>query len=210
MGQSHGPVCKKCRRAGQKLFLKGQRCFGPKCAFERKDYPPGHRGRRMGRRRRTDYSRQLREKQKLRQIYGVQESQLRRCVGQAEQMSGISGENLLQLLERRLDNVVYRAGLATSRSQARQLVNHRHLTVDGKRVNIPSYVVSVGEEVAVTEKSKNLPPIEAAVAVTAAGGNLSWLEVAGDKRRVKILGLPPRTEIDTAVNEQLIMEFYSR
>ena len=210
MGQSYGAVCRKCRRAGQKLFLKGQRCFSPKCAFERKDYPPGHRGRGRFRRRRSDYSLQLREKQKLRQIYGVQEAQFRRYVRQAERMPGISGDNLLQLLERRLDNVVYRAGLATSRRQARQLVSHRHFAVDGRPVNIPSYLVGTGEEVVATNKSKNLAPIEEALAVTAGGGSLSWLEVDRDSRRVKIVGLPPRAEIDTEVDEQQVIEFYSR
>ncbi len=210
MGQRYGSVCKKCRRAGQKLFLKGQRCFSPKCAFEHKDYPPGHRGRGGMRRRRSDYSRQLREKQKLRQIYGIGEAQFRRYVWQAERMAGISGENLLQLLERRFDNVVYRAGLATSRRQARQLVSHRHFAVDGQPVNIPSYLVSVGEEAGVVERSKSLAPIEQALAVTAAGGSLSWIEVDRDNRRVKIVALPPRAEIDTEVDEQQVMEFYSR
>ncbi len=210
MGQSYGAVCRKCRRAGQKLFLKGQRCFSPKCAFERKDYPPGQRGRGRFRRRRSDYSLQLREKQKLRQIYGLQETQFRRYVRQAERMPGISGENLLQLLERRLDNVVYRAGLATSRRQARQLVSHRHFAVGGRPVNIPSYLVGTGEEVVATDKSKSLAPIEEALAVTAGGGSLSWLEVDRDNRRVKIIGVPPRAEIDTEVDEQQVMEFYSR
>ncbi len=210
MGQNSRPVCKLCRRAGQKLFLKGQRCVSPKCSFERRDYPPGPRGRDRGRRRRSDYGRQLREKQKLRQVYGVRERQFRRYVGEAERMTGISGDNLLQLLERRLDNTVYRAGLATSRAQARQLVSHRHITLNGRTVNVPSALVEVGDEVVAREKSKDLPGIQEAVAATAAGGSLSWLEVDKDARRVKIIGLPRREEIDCEVDEQQVMEFYSR
>jgi len=144
MSQQRGSVCKLCRRAGQKLFLKGQRCYSPKCAVERKSYPPGQRASSRRRYRRSDYSKQLREKQKVRHIYGMSEEQFRRYIREAERMSGISGHNLLQLLERRLDNVIYRAGFASSRAQARQLVSHRHFTVGGQTVNIPSYLVSVG------------------------------------------------------------------
>ncbi len=211
MGQNSRPVCKLCRRAGQKLFLKGQRCASSKCSFERRDYPPGPRGRARGRRRRrSDYGRQLREKQKMRQVYGVQERQFRRYVREAERMAGISGDNLLQLLERRLDNAVYRMGLATSRAQARQLVSHRHIALNGRTVNVPSALVEVGDEVVAREKSKDLPGIQEAVAATAAGGSLSWLEVDKDARRVKIIGLPRREEIDCEVDEQQVMEFYSR
>ncbi len=210
MSQLRGSVCKLCRRAGQKLFLKGQRCYSPKCAMERKSYPPGQRGSGSRRYRRSDYSKQLREKQKIRHIYGVSEEQFRRYIREAERMSGISGHNLLQLLERRLDNVVYRASLASSRAQARQLVSHRHFTVDAQPVNIPSYLASVGEQVEVADGSKDLQPIEQALAATAGGGSLSWLEVSRDNRSVKIVGLPQREEIDVDVDEQQVIEFYSR
>jgi len=210
MSQSQGPVCKMCRRAGQKLFLKGQRCFGAKCAYERRDYVPGPRGKRMGRRRHSDYAKQMREKQKIRQIYGLQEGQFRGYVRRAERMPGISGENLLQLLERRLDNVVYRAGFASSRAQARQFTTHRHLTVNGRIVTIPSYLVKVGDEVVVREKSRDIVPIQEAVASHAGGGSLSWLQVDKDNRAAKIVSLPARVEIDADVDEQQVMEFYSR
>ncbi len=209
MSQQHGPVCRLCRRAGQKLFLKGQRCYGPKCAMERKSYPPGHRGQGSRRYRVSDYSKQLREKQKLRHIYGVSEEQFRRYVRDAENMPGISGNNLLQLLERRLDNVIYRAGLASSRAQARQMVNHRHFAVDGQVVNIPSYLVKVGNRIEARNGSKNLQPIEEALASTS-GESLSWLQVDREERVVDILGLPERDEIRLDVDEQLVMEFYSR
>jgi len=206
-----GSVCRLCRRAGDKLFLKGQRCYGPKCAVERKSYPPGQRRSRGARRRRvSDYSKQLREKQKLRHIYGIREAQFRRYVRRAERMTGITGHNLLQVLERRLDNTVYRAGLANSRAQARQLVSHRHFTVDGQIVNIPSYSVSVGEEIEAADGSKDIQPIEEALAATAGGGSLSWIEVDREGRKVKIVGLPDREEIDANVDEQQVMEFYSR
>ena len=210
MGQQRGSVCKLCRRAGQKLFLKGQRCYTPKCALERKSYPPGQRGSGRRRYRSSDYSKQLREKQKIRHIYGISEEQFRRYIREAERMSGISGNNLLQLLERRLDNVVYRAGMASSRAQARQLVSHRHFDVDAHTVNIPSYLVSVGEQVKAVDGSKDLQPIEEALAATAGGGSLSWLEANRDNRSVKIVSLPQREEIDADVDEQQVMVFYSR
>ena len=210
MGQNSGSVCKQCRRAGQKLFLKGQRCNGPKCAYERRDYAPGQRGRNRGRRRRSDYARQLAEKQKMRRIYGVRERQFRRYVQMAARMAGISGENLLQLLERRLDNVVYRVGLASSRAQGRQLVSHRHFTVNGKPVSIPSYLVKVGDGVAVREKSKDLAPIQESTAATAKGGSLSWLQVDEENQCARIVGAAERAEIDVEVDEQEVMEFYSR
>ncbi len=210
MSQQHGPVCRLCRRAGQKLFLKGQRCYGPKCAMERKSYPPGHRGRGSRRYRVSDYSKQLSEKQKLRRIYGVSEEQFRRYVREAERMPGISGNNLLQLLERRLDNVVYRAGLASSRAQARQMVSHRHFAVVGQVVNIPSYLVKVGERIETRDDSKNIQPIEEALAGVAGAESLGWLRVDREERVIEILSLPERDEIHLDVNEQLVMEFYSR
>ncbi len=211
MSQKHGPVCRLCRRAGQKLFLKGQRCFSPKCAMERKSYPPGHRGHGARRYRVSDYSKQLREKQKLRHIYGINEEQFRRYVREAERMPGVSGNNLLQLLERRLDNVIYRAGLANSRAQARQMVNHRHFVVDGQVVNIPSYLVKVGQRIEAKNGSKNLQPIEEALAATAPRAeSIGWLQVDEKDRVVEVIRLPERDEIALDVDEQLVMEFYSR
>ncbi len=210
MSQQHGPVCRLCRRAGQKLFLKGQRCYGPKCAMERKSYPPGHRGRGSRRYRVSDYSKQLREKQKLRRIYGISEEQFRRYVREAERMPGISGNNLLQLLERRLDNVIYRAGFASSRAQARQMVSHRHFAVDGQVVNISSYLVKVGKRIEARDGSKDIQPIEEALAGAAGGESLKWLQVNQKDRVVDILSLPEPDEIRLDVDEQLVMEFYSR
>ncbi len=211
MSQKHGPVCRLCRRAGQKLFLKGQRCFSPKCAMERKSYPPGHRGHGARRYRVSDYSKQLREKQKLRHIYGINEEQFRRYVREAERMPGVSGNNLLQLLERRLDNVIYRAGLANSRAQARQMVNHRHFVVDGQVVNIPSYLVKVGQRIEAKNGSKDLQPIEEALAATAPRAeSIGWLQVDEKDRVVEVIRLPERDEIALDVDEQLVMEFYSR
>ncbi len=209
MGQPRSSVCKLCRRAGQKLFLKGQRCYSPKCAFERKTYPPGPRGKER-RRRPSDYSKQLCEKQKLRHIYGVSEEQFRRYVREAERMPGISGHNLLQLLERRLDNVVHRAGLANSRAQARQMVSHCHFLVNGRVVNIPSYLVKVGQQIQPKDSSKDLQPIEEALASTAGAEGLEWLAVNREERVVEIISLPEASEIHLEVDEQLVMEFYSR
>ncbi len=210
MARYRGSVCRICRRAGQKLFLKGQRCYGPKCAFERRSNPPGQVGRSRRRPRPTDYGTQLREKQKVRSIYGVFEKQFYRYVRQAERQAGVSGENLLQLLERRLDNVVFRASFASSRAQARQLVNHRHFEVNDRPVNIASYLVKPGDVVKVRNNSKEILPIQQAIEAGAAGGSLSWLEVDDQNRSVNIVGLPVRSEIDVDVNDQVVMEFYSR
>ncbi len=211
MARNVGPVCRICRRAGQKLLLKSQRCYGPKCSFEQRSFPPGQRGSSRGRRRRpSDYGVQLREKQKLRSIYGLLERQFRRYVDHAERMAGITGENLLQLLERRLDNVVYRASFAGSRAEARQLVNHRHFQVDGRPVDISSYRVKPGDVIKVRENSAELSPIRQAIQAGAAGGGLSWLQVDNENLSVQIVGLPARSEIDTDVDEQLVTEFYAR
>ena len=210
MARYHGPVCRLCRRAGQKLFLKGQRCYGPKCSFEKRSFPPGQPGTGRRRRRLSDYGTQLREKQKLRHIYGITERPFRRYIRQAERRSGVSGENLLQLLERRLDNVVFRASFASSRAQARQLVDHRHFAVNGRIVNIPSYLVKPGDVVKVRDNSKDITPIQQSMAAGAAGGSLNWLQVDNETHTIQIVGLPVREEIDADVNEQLVMEFYSR
>jgi len=190
--------------------LKGERCFSGKCAIEKRPYPPGEHGQRRTRRRVSDYGIQLREKQKLRRIYGILERQFRRYFAQATRRSGVTGEALLQFLERRLDNVVWRLGFANSRALARQLVNHGHFTVNDRPVNIPSYQVRQGDTVAVTGSSRSLPPIISSVA-TAGGRRLPpWLEIEGDAMRGKVLSLPAREEIDTQIQEELVVEFYSR
>lgn len=209
MARYKGPVCRLCRRAGQKLFLKGSRCLGPKCAIETHNTPPGMRGSSMSRRRPSDYALQLREKQQLKATYGMLEKPFRRLVRRAERMTGVAGEVLLQLLEQRLDNVVYRAGLAVSRPQARQWVRHRHFTVNGRVVDIPSYQVRPGDVIEVREDLRQSPQFQAA-REAAAGGKVSWLRVEPEQFRVEVLGVPSRAEIDVPVREQVVMEFYSR
>ena len=206
MAKYRGPVCKLCRREGEKLFLKGQRCFTPKCAFERRSYPPGEHGRR----RVSDYSRQLREKQKTRRVYGITERQFRRYYRTALQERGMTGENLLRLLERRLDNVVFRLGYAESRAQARTLVTHGHFNVNGRRTDIPSMLVREGDEIEVREGSrkrtyfKQLPEIAESKTVP------DWLERDISILFGKIVKMPERMDVDANLNEQLIIEYYSR
>ncbi len=210
MARYRGAVCRLCRREGVRLHLKGERCLSGKCAIEKRPYPPGEHGQRRTRRRVSDYGVQLREKQKLRRMYGILERQFRRYFAQATRRSGVTGEALLQFLERRLDNVVWRLGFASSRALARELVNHGHFTVNDRPVNIPSYQVRQGDTVAVTGSSRSLPPIVAAVA-TAGGRRLPpWLEIEGDAMRGTVLSLPARDEIDTQIQEELVVEFYSR
>ena len=210
MAKYRGAVCRLCRREGVRLYLKGERCFSGKCAIEKRPYPPGEHGQKRTRRRVSDYGIQLREKQKLRRIYGILERQFRRYFAQATRRSGVTGEALLQFLERRLDNVVWRLGFASSRALARQLVSHGHFTVNDRRVNIPSYQVRQGDTVAVTGSSRSLPPIISSVA-TAGGRRLPpWLEIEGDAMRGAVLSLPARDEIDTQIQEELVVEYYSR
>jgi small subunit ribosomal protein S4 len=210
MAKYRGPVCRLCRREGVRLNLKGERCYSGKCAIEKRPYPPGEHGQKRTRRRISEYGIQLREKQKLRRMYGVLESQFRLYFAQATRRSGVTGEALLQLLERRLDNVIWRLGFASSRALARQLVNHGHFTVNDRAVNIPSYQVRPGETVAVTGPSRSLPPIVASVA-TAGGRRLPpWLVIEGDAMRGTVLALPARDEIDTQIQEELVVEYYSR
>jgi small subunit ribosomal protein S4 len=193
-----------------RLYLKGERCSSAKCAIEKRPYPPGGSSQRRFRRRVSDYGIQLREKQKVRRIYGVLERQFRRYFAEATRRSGVTGEALLQLLEMRLDNVVWRLGLASSRAQARILVTHGHFAVNGSQVSIPSYQVRPGDLVAVGESSRNLPPITAAAA-SAGGRRLpSWLQVEGDAMTAKVISVPTRAEIDTQVQEELVVEYYSR
>ena len=208
MARYRGPVCRLCRREGVKLFLKGDRCYTDKCAMERRPYPPGQHG--QMRRKKTEYALLLREKQKLKRIYGVLEKQFRRYFEEAERQKGVTGENLLILLERRLDNVVYRMGFANSRNQARQLVRHGHVLVNGKKVDIPSYLVDVGDEIAIREKSREIPFIKEAMESVSRRGIPSWLEVDSDNFKGRVKALPTREEIAIPVQEQLIVEFYSK
>lgn len=198
--------CRLCRREGQKLFLKGDRCYSSKCAIDRRGYAPGQHG--QGRSKISDYGLQLREKQKAKRFYGLQETQFRNLFDKAARKSGITGENLLILLETRLDNVVFRLGFASSRKEARQLVNHGHFQVNGKKVNIPSYTVKPGDVIKVKEKSTNSPKFKEVkeMSITVP----SWVAVDVEKLEGKILSVPTRSEIDTPVAEHLIVELYSK
>lgn len=208
MARYIGPVCKLCRRERTKLFLKGARCESSKCAIERKPYPPGEHGR--GRIRETQYLIQLREKQKARRIYGVLEKQFRGYYKQAAQQKGITGENLLRILESRLDNVVYRARFAQSRSQARQLVSHGHFRVNGRRVTVPSFRVRPGDVVTIKERSKEMLIVQHAIDTSGSRTEVEWLDVDTDSRKITITDLPNRAQIDTQVQETLIVELYSK
>ncbi len=213
MARYTGPVCKLCRREGEKLFLKGERCFSPKCPFERKrGYPPGEHGwmARFRRQRQSDYSRQLREKQKARRIYGVLERQFRRFYEKAEGRPGLTGENLLILLERRLDNIVYRLGLADSRAQARQLVSHGHFVVNGTRTRVPSYLVRPLHTIAVRHESRKNGYFKNRAKKLDEGVVQDWLSLDADAMTGRMLREPVREDIDTVLNEQLIVEYYSR
>jgi small subunit ribosomal protein S4 len=210
MASEGNPVCRKCRREGVKLYLKGDKCYSRKCPVEKRTYPPGMHGQGGMRRKLSDYGVQLREKQKMRRIYGVREGQFRNYVKEAVRRPGVTGENLLQMLELRLDNLVYRMGIATSRAQARQFVNHGHILVNGKRVNIPSYQARVNDVVEVCEDAKKILPL--AAAVEAAGGRPrpAWLQFDASQFRGTVVSVPVRDDIDTDVQESLIVEFYSR
>ena len=203
--------CKLCRREGTKLFLKGERCFTDKCAIERKNFVPGQHGRNAGRRRKvSDYQLQLREKQKVKRIYGVLEKQFRIYFKNAAKSEGITGENLLQQLERRLDNVVYRLGMAPSRKSARQLVRHRHILVDGKTVDIPSYQLIPGQEVSVKQGSRSLGLILSSIERHGRQETLGWLSVDYKSQTGKLLEVPARGDIPTIAQENLIVELYSK
>ena len=206
MARYTGAVCRLCRREGTKLFLKGERCYTPKCAVDRRGYPPGQHG--QGRKRVSEYALHLREKQKARRTYGLLERQFRRYYDLAARRRGITGENLLQLLETRLDNVVYRLGFASSRPEARQLVLHGHFSVNGRKVNIPSYQVRPGDVVAVREGSRNLDKFKANLEVGRTPP--AWMTLDVDKMQGEILALPTRDQIDVPVQEHLIVEFYTR
>lgn len=212
MARYTGPVCKLCRREGEKLFLKGSRCLSPKCAVERRGFPPGQHGHdaTFRRGRASDYSNQLREKQKVRRIYGVLEQQFRRYYRIARSHSGLTGSNLLQLLESRLDNVIYRLGWAESRTQARQLVQHGHFTVNGRRTNIPSYIVRPGDQIAVREGSRKRTYFKELRDVAQEIAPADWLSRDLGTLTASVVRLPERSEIQYPINEQLIVEFYSR
>jgi len=200
--------CRLCRREGTKLFLKGDRCFTDKCAQERRPYAPGQHGR--ARKKLSEYALQLREKMKVRRIYGVLEKQFRGYFEDADMAKGVTGANLLVILERRLDNVVYRMGFANSRQQARQMVRHGIFTLNGHKVTIPSLQVRIGDEIAVPEKSRNIPVIAAAQDVIARRGCPAWVEVDGAAFKGVIKALPQRDDIQTPIEESLIVELYSK
>ncbi|MEA4857398.1 MAG: 30S ribosomal protein S4 [Solidesulfovibrio sp.] len=200
--------CRICRREGAKLFLKGDRCYTDKCAYERRPYAPGQHGR--IRKKMSDYAIQLREKQKTRRMYGILEEQFRAYFHRADQKKGVTGENLLSFLERRLDNVVYRLGFANSRNQARQLVRHGIFTLNGRRVNVPSLQVKVGDVIEVRERNRQSPIILEAQQVIARRGCPAWLEVDGEKLKGKVNALPTREDVQFPINEQLIVELYSK
>jgi len=210
MASEGNPVCRLCRREGVKLYLKGDKCYSRKCTFEKRGYPPGQHGQVRIQRKLSDYGVQLREKQKMRRVYGVREHQFRLYIRESIRRPGVTGENLLQLLEMRLDNAVYRMGLAASRAQARQFVSHGHIRVNGKRVNIASYQLRPSDSIEVDEGAKKIAPLVAAV--EAAGGRAMppWLEFDANQMRGAVLSAPIRDEIDTDVQESLIVEFYSR
>jgi small subunit ribosomal protein S4 len=203
------PVCRLCRREGMKLFLKGERCYTDKCAIERRNYAPGQHG--QGRRRKvSEYAVQLREKQRLKRMYGLLEKQFRRYFTMAERSREITGEALLKLLERRLDNMVYRFGMARSRAEARQLVRHSHFTVNGHRVDIPSYLTKAGDVIAVSEASRSKETFKRAVELSERRGVPTWLELDAQNFSGKVLKIPDREELTIPVNERLVVELYSK
>ena len=206
MARNTGAVCRYCRREGEKLFLKGERCYSDKCAFARRSYGPGQHG--QGRKKVSEYGIQLRTKQKAKRYYGVLESQFEKYFEMAERQNGITGENLLRILESRLDNIVYRAGFANSRKEARQLVLHRHFSVNGKTVNVPSYLVSAGDKIAVRKTDGD--KIKEAVEANGARPKPVWMDVDADKFTATVTRLPERSEIDFEVEEHFIVELYSK
>ncbi|MCP4164617.1 MAG: 30S ribosomal protein S4 [Chloroflexi bacterium] len=210
MARHTDSVCKQCRREGMKLFLKGERCYTQKCAIEKRNQPPGVHGNRRMRRKVSDYGRQLREKQKVRRVYGVYERQFRRYFRQALKIKGLTGATLLQLLEQRLDNVVFRMGFSSSRAQARQLVTHGHITVNGRKVDIASYSVRPGDEVGIYETSRSSAYFKDRVEQMGRHTAPKWVSVDAATLAGQVTGLPSREDIDIPINEQLIVEYYSR
>jgi small subunit ribosomal protein S4 len=211
MARYTGPSCRQCRREGTKLFLKGTKCFTEKCPVERRPYAPGQHGQNTARRRKSsEYSKQLREKQKIKRIYGVSERQFRNTFERVATLPGITGHNLLAALESRLDNVVYRMGFAASRKAARQLIRHRHVEINQKTVDVPSYLVDPGEEVRVRMKSREMASIMVAMDQSTRGAPLSWIAVDRDTFSGRMLERPQRTSIPIAAQEQLVVELYSK
>ena len=208
MARYNQSVCRLCRRENLKLYLKGERCYSDKCAIDRRAYPPGQHG--QGRVKFSNYGLQLREKQRVKRMYGLMEKQFRNFFEKAERMKGITGTNLLLLLERRLDNLVYRLGFANSRSEARQFVRHSHFLVDQKKVSIPSYVVKVGGVIELREKSRKVARINDALESVARRGVPSWLELEKDQFRGRLVSLPAREDLTMPIKEQLIVELYSK
>lgn len=208
MARYTGAVCKLCRREGMKLYLKGERCYKDKCGFEKKPYPPGQHG--QGRKKISDFGLQLREKQKVKRLYGVLEKQFRRYFDKATRMDGITGENLLQLLERRLDNIVYRAGFAGSRKEARQMVKHCHFLVDGKKVDIPSFLVKPGMVIEVREKSQNFSRVKDCLDTAEGRGVSEWIALEKSNFKAVVNRLPERDDIGYDIQEHLIVELYSK
>jgi len=208
MARYTGAVCRLCRREGQKLFLKGERCYTDKCPVARRPYAPGQHG--QSRKKLSEYGIQLREKQKARRYYGVLESQFEKYFEMATKKKGITGENLLQILESRLDNVVYRLGFATSRPEARQLVRHGHFNVNGKRVNIPSYLVKEGDVISIREKSRSSVKIKSVLEATEGKVIPKWLDLNRDTLEAKVVNLASREDIDLPIEEHLIVELYSK
>jgi len=203
-----GAVCKLCRREGMKLFLKGERCYKDKCGFEKKPFPPGQHG--QARKKVSDFGTQLREKQKVKRLYGVLEKQFRIYFDKATRMQGITGENLLQLLERRLDNIVYRSGFAGSRKEARQMVGHGHFLVNGKPVNIPSYLVKAGDVVAVCEKSRENSRIKECLETAEGRGVSEWIALDKPNYKASVNRMPARDDVGYEIQEHLIVELYSK
>jgi small subunit ribosomal protein S4 len=211
MARYTGPVCKLCRRESTKLFLKGSRCLTEKCAVERRAYAPGQHGQQMSRRRKaSEYQKQLREKQKVKRTYGLNERQFRNAFERVRHQQGVTGHNLLIVLETRLDNIVYRMGFAQSRRAARQLVRHRHIEVNGSTVDIPSFAVRPGLEVSVRDKSRNLTAVKASLEALSRAVPVSWITVDTDKAAGKLTEVPTRETIPLAAQEQLIVELYSK
>lgn len=208
MARYTGAVCRQCRREGQKLFLKGERCYSEKCSIGIRGYAPGQHG--QGRKKSSEYGLQLRAKQTARRFYGVQEKQFYHYFEIAERKQGVTGDNLLRILESRLDNVVYRVGFASSRAEARQLVGHGHFEVNGSRVDIASYLLKAGDVVSICEKSRGSEKIKAVVEANSARPVPQWIDIDREKLSAKVISLPERDQIDAPVEEQLIVEFYSR
>ncbi|MFO7917431.1 MAG: 30S ribosomal protein S4 [Anaerolineae bacterium] len=210
MARDRGPSCKLCRREGRKLFLKGERCFSDKCAIERRGYPPGMHGRQGRFQRESDYGEQLRQKQAAKRVYGVRERQFRRYYERAERIRGRTGGALMSILERRMDNVVYRLGFADSRAQARQLVAHGHFNLNGRRLSVPSALVDAGDEISVRESSRNNGYFSGLTEILEHRSVPEWLSLDAANMSGTVLSLPTREQIDTPVEEQLIVEYYSR